>query len=356
MDYLQSSHSGRSPFFLSRKKTKAHDKARQFGDLHAEEISKNFTAEIVEATDFGVFSIDTIPVPQEVCKLYIYAANQEKIEEFFKELTNFVDEHLMEICKKHKVEVSMDTVITVKGMSKDVQLMEKEIQSILKEIESKQQASRIAGLVCWYTLEVTATGKWRVPFNERENLMTEDAYQKNEGTVEFAHANGTVYVVNLKEMTRSSKIERIQNPELYKQYLARKTQMDKQNNGMQSEKTLWHGTSSNAIENINLHGFDRGFCGKNATRYGLGVYFAVNSWYSMQRHLLYQRLRWIKTHVPVQGPGRVLNKRVRWLESLADKAWKLVQYDSATDNELNPSMYVIFHDSQAYPEYLITFR
>lgn len=60
----------------------------------------------------------------------------------------------MEICKKHKVEVSMDTVITVKGMSKDVQLMEKEIQSILKEIESKQQASRIAGLVCWYTLEV----------------------------------------------------------------------------------------------------------------------------------------------------------------------------------------------------------
>lgn len=36
--------------------------------------------------------------------------------------------------------------------------------------------------------------------------MTEDAYQKNEGTVEFSHANGTVYVVNLKEMTRSSKV------------------------------------------------------------------------------------------------------------------------------------------------------
>ncbi|PVD29528.1 hypothetical protein C0Q70_08779 [Pomacea canaliculata] len=76
-------------------------------------------------------------------------------------------------------------------------------------------------------------------------------------------------------------IERIQNPELYKQYVAKKTQMNKQNNGIQSEKTLWHGTSSDAIDNINLYGFNRSFCGKNATVYGQGVYFAVNSSYSM---------------------------------------------------------------------------
>uniref|UniRef100_A0A0E9XMI1 PARP catalytic domain-containing protein n=2 Tax=Anguilla TaxID=7935 RepID=A0A0E9XMI1_ANGAN len=31
-------------------------------------------------------------------------------------------------------------------------------------------------------------------------------------------------------------------------------------------------------------------------------------------------------------------------------------YDSVTDNPNNPSMFIIFHDIQAYPEYLITFH
>ena len=31
-------------------------------------------------------------------------------------------------------------------------------------------------------------------------------------------------------------------------------------------------------------------------------------------------------------------------------------YDSATDDVRKPSMYVIFSDTQAYPEYLITFK
>lgn len=31
-------------------------------------------------------------------------------------------------------------------------------------------------------------------------------------------------------------------------------------------------------------------------------------------------------------------------------------YDSVTDNVKKPSMFVIFNDIQAYPEYLITFK
>lgn len=31
-------------------------------------------------------------------------------------------------------------------------------------------------------------------------------------------------------------------------------------------------------------------------------------------------------------------------------------YDSVVDNMANPSMFVVFHDIQAYPEYLIKFR
>ena len=31
-------------------------------------------------------------------------------------------------------------------------------------------------------------------------------------------------------------------------------------------------------------------------------------------------------------------------------------YDSTTDNVQNPNFFVIFHDAQAYPSYLITFK
>jgi poly [ADP-ribose] polymerase 10/14/15 len=33
-----------------------------------------------------------------------------------------------------------------------------------------------------------------------------------------------------------------------------------------------------------------------------------------------------------------------------------ILYDSTVDHMRNPSIYVTYHDAQAYPEYLITFR
>ncbi|MRB67718.1 hypothetical protein GH825_30620, partial [Bacillus thuringiensis] len=46
------------------------------------------------------------------------------------------------------------------------------------------------------------------------------------------------------------------------------------------ERILWHGTNASAITSINNGGFKRSYCGKNATAYGQGVYFAVNVSYS----------------------------------------------------------------------------
>ncbi len=31
-------------------------------------------------------------------------------------------------------------------------------------------------------------------------------------------------------------------------------------------------------------------------------------------------------------------------------------YDTTVDNEESPSIFVVYHDAQAYPEHLITFR
>ena len=56
------------------------------------------------------------------------------------------------------------------------------------------------------------------------------------------------------------KIERIQNPHLYKQYKLRKQKMDEDNGG-NSEQQLFHGTDAKNIRAINAQGFNRSFCG-----------------------------------------------------------------------------------------------
>ena len=56
------------------------------------------------------------------------------------------------------------------------------------------------------------------------------------------------------------KIERIQNPHLYKQYMVRKQKMDKDNGG-NNERQLFHGTDARNISAINTQGFNRSFCG-----------------------------------------------------------------------------------------------
>lgn len=62
------------------------------------------------------------------------------------------------------------------------------------------------------------------------------------------------------------KIERIQNPALYLQFIGRKKEMDKHNpKGHQNERSLFHGTSVDTCPKINQNGFNRSFAGKNGT-------------------------------------------------------------------------------------------
>ena len=58
------------------------------------------------------------------------------------------------------------------------------------------------------------------------------------------------------------KIERVQNPELYRTFMGKKQEMDKRCGG-NSERKLFHGTDGKSIDAINSQGFNRIFCGKN---------------------------------------------------------------------------------------------
>ena len=60
------------------------------------------------------------------------------------------------------------------------------------------------------------------------------------------------------------KIQRIQNPMLYSQYIAKKKDMEKHNPpGHQNEWRLFHGTPPDVCPKINQQGFNRNFAGKN---------------------------------------------------------------------------------------------
>ena len=58
-------------------------------------------------------------------------------------------------------------------------------------------------------------------------------------------------------------IRRIQNPQLYKSFMARKETMDATRVNGSNEKELFHGTSEGSCDGINHHGFNRSLAGVN---------------------------------------------------------------------------------------------
>lgn len=154
------------------------------------------------------------------------------------------------------------------------------------------------------------------------------------------------------------KIERIQNPMLWKSLEIKKCDMERRNGHQNNEKRLFHGTCQDTVAHISEHGFNRSYAGKNATCFGKGTYFAVNASYSSSN--TYSRpnqagekcmyLCRVLTGDFTAGNQNVIVPPAKGGPTSVEK------YDSVVDNLANPSMYIIFHDSQAYPEYLITFK
>ncbi|XP_051005825.1 protein mono-ADP-ribosyltransferase PARP14-like [Acomys russatus] len=154
------------------------------------------------------------------------------------------------------------------------------------------------------------------------------------------------------------KIERIQNPALWRRYQANKKIMDEKNSHVRNESQLFHGTEASSLPHLNSNGFNRSYAGKNATCYGKGTYFAVNASYSAndayarpdangKKHMYYVR---VLTGNYTNGNSSLIVPPPRDPQNPTDL------YDTVADSHTNPSIFVVFYDNQAYPEYLITFR
>ncbi|XP_019506502.1 PREDICTED: poly [ADP-ribose] polymerase 14 [Hipposideros armiger] len=153
------------------------------------------------------------------------------------------------------------------------------------------------------------------------------------------------------------KIERIQNPRLWRSYMIQKKVMDDKNKHIRNERQLFHGTDADSLPHVNQLGFNRSYAGKNAVAFGKGTYFAVKASYSAQdtyskpdinknKHMYYVR---VLTGVYTRGNSSLIVPPPKNPQNLTEL------YDTVTDHVNNPSLFVVFYDHQAYPEYLITF-
>jgi hypothetical protein len=158
-------------------------------------------------------------------------------------------------------------------------------------------------------------------------------------------------------------VDRVQNMPHWRSYsFNRRLLMERENvpeAGMRrfERLQLWHGTSRETASKITTMGFNRSFCGKNATRFGKGVYFARHAGYSLDPKY---------SEPDACGLQRILCCRVLvgeyavgacgMIEPPARHNRPGLLCDSTVDQLANPSIFVAFKDDYAFPEYVVTFR
>ena len=158
---------------------------------------------------------------------------------------------------------------------------------------------------------------------------------------------------------RVLEVERVQNVAMWQSF-AMKRQTILQRETDQTTATrferrwLFHGTDEDTVPKIAQQGFNRSFCGKNATAFGKGVYFARDSSYSSSttysrpnaQRVQHMFCCYVMVGEYCQGHSNALAPAARSGNQL---------FDSTVNNMTDPIMFITYHDSQAYPEYLVKF-
>uniref|UniRef100_A0A8C2KIW5 Poly [ADP-ribose] polymerase n=1 Tax=Cyprinus carpio TaxID=7962 RepID=A0A8C2KIW5_CYPCA len=311
-----------------------------------------------------------------------------------------------------------DSVITLEGLTRDVHTADSRIRDMIRKVERnenrRRQAFIISSVINWQYQE---NGRSLKTFDMLTNYDLEQAYQNKQPSVRIKINNdeyeadlvrkvatrGKLMIelnrVNLEDAAQSAlpshwedmkgqavvlvkiragskeyaeveteftstglssnsiiTIERVQNSALWRNYMIKKEELEDKNKHKNNEKRLFHGTGPDNIDQINNNGFNRSFAGMHAAMYGNGTYFAVDPNYSAQGYSApdakgHKRMYLVRVLVGdfTQGKPGLPVPPARSSNS-ADL------YNSVTDNMSNPTMFVIFNDVQAYPEYLITFQ
>ena len=123
-----------------------------------------------------------------------------------------------------------------------------------------------------------------------------------------------------------------------------------------NEKQLFHGTNPEIVDAICKQNFDWRLHGKNATVYGQGSYFALNSSYSdayAKEDLNFSKFMFVaRVLVGSYAVGQSSYRRPPQKDP-SNPASDL--YDSCVDDRWSPTIFVVFDTDQCYPEYIIEY-
>ncbi|NWH33473.1 PAR14 polymerase, partial [Chloropsis hardwickii] len=327
-------------------------------------------------------------------------------------------EELIDLGKKLKIVLDLkNTSIEISGVTKDVYLASVAVHKMILRVKDAKetQAKLLQNSIEWKYYEKDSY----VPFNSLTNVELENAYVGKQKTVEVTIGeriytvdmasktavdaqgrqisiirvdksedqkstvlpptwdpmeNERLKIVELKpdsreyknvqerflqtcQFYRIEKIERVQNLYFWKNYQIKKCEMDKKNGNRNNERLLFHGTSQESLTSINEYGFNRSYAGMHAANFGNGTYFAVHANYSAND--LYSKPdvngRKYMYLARVLVGEYSLGRKGSITPARKDGSNSVDLFDSSTDNMMQPSMFIIFSDIQAYPEYLITF-
>lgn len=200
---------------------------------------------------------------------------------------------------------------------------------------------------------------------------TEGRMRVQEGTKEYLEVSDYFLAAlhDQREHVTIESIRRIQNMQLWQSYSVKKQTLkirDQKhpehrvnNPDLESVERCWlfHGTNAKDVEKIEKQGFNRAFAGRNGDAYGRGVYFARDASYSSHTKF---------SEPDRQGVQRMLLCRVAvgdWCKGTHGQLTpnpkphnNLELFDTTVDNERNPSVFVVYHDAQAYPDYVVSFK
>ncbi|MBN3271030.1 PAR12 polymerase, partial [Polyodon spathula] len=195
-----------------------------------------------------------------------------------------------------------------------------------------------------------------VPSHWDQGALPEFRYkliELSKSSGEFQHVDG-LFKRTMAAAT-VHKIQRIQNPSLWKMFQWQKEQMKKKNGGESvDEKILFHGTEQTLLDAICEQNFDLRICGVHGSLYGKGSYFARDASYFHN----YSKTR---NGTQILFVARVLvgeftRGKSNYVRPPSKEGNKTSFYNSCVDSKSNPSIFVIFEKHQIYPEYLIEYN
>ncbi|XP_018431108.1 PREDICTED: poly [ADP-ribose] polymerase 10, partial [Nanorana parkeri] len=152
---------------------------------------------------------------------------------------------------------------------------------------------------------------------------------------------------DLKLSIEVLQVQRVNNPLLYNQYQLKKVRMVMTDPNKPAERILYHGTTETGAREICHSGFNRSFCGKNATLYGQGVYFALESEISTRDHYSPPNKdgkKFVLVSRVLTGDFTLGKEDMRTpplMETTTGGAPR--RYDSLVNNMKEPVIYVIFN-------------